>query len=280
MATFLDSISLRHLEKRLGFERRQVETSHGLTTALVGQGGGERPPLVLLHGVGSRGTHYARLVARMLPRLGTVVLPDFLGHGLSGPPSANTVDVLVDGLTESLDALLDDRYLLFGNSMGGYGALKHACRRPDQVRGVIVNSPAGGRLDDETRQVVLDRLRIRTHADALELLDRTFERPPMRHLVAWALRRQLTTPEIREMIDNVGPKHDLDEGELAALTMPVKILWGDADRLLEPRQLAWFRAALPAHAAIEQPPGFGHSPYVDHTDALAEHILGFVDDLA
>ncbi len=278
MATFLDTLGLRRLERRLGFRRRQVETSHGTTTALVGRGDAHGPPLVLLHGVGSRGTHYARLVERMLPRLGPVILPDFLGHGLSGPPSARTVGVLVDGLTETLDEIMDEPYLLFGNSMGGYGALKVAARRPDHVRGVIVNSPAGGKLDDETREVVLGRLHIQSHADALNLVDATFARPPMRHVVAWAVRRQLTVPDIRSIIESVGVQDDLDADELAGLSMPVKVLWGDAEGLLDRQQLAWLRQAMPDHAAFEEPAGFGHSPYVDRPAELAERILSFLSD--
>lgn len=278
MATFLDTLGLRRLERRLGFRRRQVETSHGMATALVGHGDGDGPPLVMLHGVGSRGTHYARIVERMLPRLGPVVLPDFLGHGLSGEPSARNVQVLVDGMTETLDQVVDEPYVMFGNSMGGYGALKVAARRPERVRGVIVNSPAGGKLDDATREVVLQRLRIRSHADALNLVDITFARPPMRHVVAWAVRKQLTVPEIRTIIESVGAQDDLDPDELARLSMPVKVLWGDAEGLLDPQQLAWLRDAMPAHAAFEEPEGFGHSPYVDRPAELADRILSFFAD--
>lgn len=278
MATFLDTLGLRRLERKLGFRRRQVETSHGTATALVGQGDGDGPPLVLLHGVGSRGTHYARLVERMLPRLGQVVLPDFLGHGLSGPPSAKNVGVLVDGMTETLDQVMDEPFLMFGNSMGGYGALKVAARRPDRVRGVIVNSPAGGKLDDDTRAQVIAKLRLDSHKDALHLVEISFARPPARHVVAWAVRKQLTVPDVRTIIESVGAQDDLDPDELARLSMPVKVLWGDAEGLLRPEQLAWLRQAMPAHAAFEEPAGFGHSPYVDRPVELAERILAFFDD--
>ena len=61
-----------------------------------------------------------------------------------------------------------------------------------------------------------------------------------------------------------------------SLPMPILLLWGRSDRILPREHLEFYRGSLPAHAVIEEPEGFGHSPYLDDAAALSERMARFI----
>ena len=62
---------------------------------------------------------------------------------------------------------------------------------------------------------------------------------------------------------------------LAALAMPILLLWGQSERLLPKSSLAYLRRHLPGHAIIEEPAGFGHCPHIDDPARLAARLVAF-----
>jgi N-formylmaleamate deformylase len=103
--------------------------------------GGERPALLLLHGITDSALCWTR-VARVLERDFDVVMPDARGHGLSrsaGP------DVTVWGLARDaaavVEALAVGPTLVFGHSMGAITAAALAAERPDLVRALVLEDP-------------------------------------------------------------------------------------------------------------------------------------------
>jgi pimeloyl-ACP methyl ester carboxylesterase len=62
--------------------------------------------------------------------------------------------------------------------------------------------------------------------------------------------------------------------------MPILFLWGRSEKLLPPSALRYFRDHLPAHAIVEEPHGFGHTPQLEEPARLAARILAFVKDAA
>ena len=61
--------------------------------------------------------------------------------------------------------------------------------------------------------------------------------------------------------------------------MPLLFLWGRSEKLLPASALRYFRAHLPAHAVIEEPVGFGHTPQLEVPGRLAERVLAFLGKL-
>jgi pimeloyl-ACP methyl ester carboxylesterase len=101
----------------------------------------------------------------------------------------------------------------------------------------------------------------------------------MRQLLAWGLRRKFQNPEMRALIDSITPDDMLDPVELRGLRPPTLLLWGRDERILPASHLAFFREHLPPHARVEEPHGFGHSPYLEAPARLSGDILRFAEDV-
>lgn len=104
--------------------------------------GGNKPPIVLLHGLMLSGACWTPL-ARTLEAGYDVIMPDSRGHGNSETPDQGyryqdlAADVL--GL---IDALQLASPVLLGHSMGGMTATVVASQNPKRLRGLILADPA------------------------------------------------------------------------------------------------------------------------------------------
>jgi 4,5:9,10-diseco-3-hydroxy-5,9,17-trioxoandrosta-1(10),2-diene-4-oate hydrolase len=86
-----------------------------------------------------------------------VIAVDWPGHGRSSgdriPASAERYAELLHDL---LDALGVERAVIAGNSIGGAAALRYAHRRPDRVRGLVLENPGGlAPVDDRIARAAL-----------------------------------------------------------------------------------------------------------------------------
>ena len=103
--------------------------------------GGNKPPLILLHGLMTNGLCWTDL-AHALEEDYDVIMPDARGHGKSSVPDygyryedhANDVAGLINALR------LPSPFLL-GHSMGGMTAAVVASRKPNLLRGLILADP-------------------------------------------------------------------------------------------------------------------------------------------
>jgi pimeloyl-ACP methyl ester carboxylesterase len=94
--------------------------------------------------------------------------------------------------------------------------------------------------------------------------------------IAVGFRDVMMRPHIRDLLETA-TLDDLPTPErLAALTMPVLLVWGRSERILPPSSLAYFRRALPPHAMVEEPAGFGHCPHFDDPKRLAKRVVEFM----
>ena len=136
------------LMRLAGFRSRWVQTSVGRIHVLEAEGGGDGAPLVLMHGLSSRATHYRALARHLRPHFRRLILFDNPGHGESEVPPVMDGESVRRGCIEVLDTI-PEPFLLYGNSLGGYGAMRYAMRSPEHVLRLAVTSPdalcGGGR---------------------------------------------------------------------------------------------------------------------------------------
>ncbi|MFT4975160.1 MAG: pimeloyl-ACP methyl ester carboxylesterase [Myxococcota bacterium] len=264
--------------RSIGAQSRWVPSSLGEQHSLEVAGGGTLGTLILLHGLSARGTHFALMVRRLRPHFGRIVIPDILGHGLSpgldrpirGPEMQQTVD-------EVLDALVPEPATIYGNSLGGYGAIRFAGSRPERVRALIINSPAGAAIAGMSMQQYMDRFRLSSREEAAAFAEQYFGgQVRLRRLVARGVMKQLSNPTVQGFIDQLC-EDDLHTPEhLARLSMPTLLLWGRRDGIMLPEQLDFYRQHLPEHARLEEPEAYGHAPYIEHASDLAGRLVAFV----
>jgi pimeloyl-ACP methyl ester carboxylesterase len=247
---------------------------------------GAGPPLVLVHGIGSRRGVWKPVVER-LARERDVLCVDLPGFGESPVLSSGkpTVEALARAVRDWWrDELGLERPHVAGNSLGGGIALELA--RMGAVASATALSPVGFWSPLEARY---GRTMLRlTHASATHL------GPQLRRIVRSPAGRQATIglmygrPRRR---DGAEAAEDLVQlarapGWEATLPMsreyvfrdgaelraPVTVGWGTRDRLLIPRQAERARALLPQARHVPLP-GCGHIPMSDDPDGVAALLL-------
>src|SRR5205085_9563836 len=133
---------------------REVRDSPGAFHASFGRG----PTIVLVHGLGSRSSHWLA-TARRLARNHRVVLVDLPGHGASAMPEPLTLERATNSLDLALAALGREPVVLVGHSVGGLVATAEAIAHPDRVRGlVLVETALQPQIDGTAREDLLAAL--------------------------------------------------------------------------------------------------------------------------
>ena len=103
--------------------------------------GGNKPPVVLLHGLTANGACWTPL-ARALEEDYDVVMPDCRGHGNSTAPDQG---YRYGNLATDVLSLIEDHELstpiLIGHSMGGMTAAVVASQNPKRLRGLVLADP-------------------------------------------------------------------------------------------------------------------------------------------
>lgn len=103
--------------------------------------GGDKPPVVLLHGLTANGACWTPL-ARALEEDYDVIMPDARGHGNSSVPDHGyRYDDLAADVVSLIDALGLASPVLLGHSMGGMTAAVVASQNPKRLRGVVLADP-------------------------------------------------------------------------------------------------------------------------------------------
>ena len=282
MPSLTERLALRSLHLR-GWRSLRVPTSVGRVHVITARGGGSLPPMVVLHGLGAAGVNYVPLLRRLREHASEVVAIDSPGHGFSDVPRPGlSPDAMRVGLREALDQVAAERgsVVLFGNSMGGFAALRYAVEQPKLVRGVVLCSPGGAHMSHAELTELMRQFRIATHTDALDFVDRLLvSRTWMRHVIAWGVRRKFNEPHLRRLIDAIDAEHLLTADEIRGLEVPALVIWGRGERILPPQCLDFFREHLPDHVEWLEPDDFGHTPHLERPGKLTKHVVGFVSQL-
>jgi len=246
-----------------GYRSRYLDTPQGRIHVFEKRRPGKHPPLLVLHGLSSQGSHHLPLLRR-LHGFGRVILPDFPGHGRSEHPEAGMEhELLRQSMLAIVDQVVDEPCVVYGTSLGGLAGLRLAAERPELVRALIVASPAGAPMEAEQLKRFLARFRIEDAEAALEFIDRLFhKRPPLARLWASGVQRAFASHGVTDLLARVVPGDMLSDDELARVSAPLTVIWGQSDRILLDEHRHWFRERLP-HARWVEPRRAGHAPFVD-----------------
>jgi len=267
--------------------------------------GGRRPPLLLLHGFFFTSTHTWKRVLDPLAVGGRVIAFDRPAFGLSARPlPALGDDEFADGddpyspeaqVAQTL-ALMDtlgiDGAILIGSSTGGVLALRVALTRPDRVRALVLIAPvlaSGGApgwlraLLDTPQLRRIGPLLTRSVRDRVdEFIGDAWHDPS---LVDGAIRDGYSRGLRVDDWDRGLWRHTLayrsaDEllPRLGELQLPVLVITGDDDRVVDPAESERLVGALVrADAELVTIGECGHLPQEECPAQTLAAIEGFVD---
>ena len=253
-------------------------------------GSPQNPPLVFLHGfLGSRASW--RQVACRLSRLYFCILPDLPGHGENPWPLEASLDfeIVNDWLLRLLETFSAPKIHLAGYSLGGRAELNFACRYPQRILTLTLESTSPGipeacerarRLEeDSARAELLLREGLPAFLEswyAMPLFASLQARPALRA----ALKKAAVQNDPRQMakvIRALSPGLQAPLWNcLPALDFPVLLIAGEQDKkyVQVTRQMA---AKMPtAHHVIV--PGCGHNVHAEQPQILITPLRQHLDE--
>lgn len=270
----------------------RVHLPDGEQVRVVQHGDPGAPPVVLLHGWGC--TAYAwRHVAGPLAGAGWRVLAvDQRGHGLSDKPAAPacyTRDAMVDHLSATLDALGIAGAPIIAHSMGGMVGMSLALRAPARVPRIVLLGAVGfGVVDRAAWTQILPE----------SLTGRLLPPSIPRWAISVALRRSrgeagLSDGE-REVDEYWAPTQFPEfleamrlllhhfrwtpwtPTELAGVTQPMLVMFGDRDPVVKPQQVVPTLARMLKTGTLVVAQGAGHVLHEERPVWTLESVLPFL----
>lgn len=131
---------MTHTPQTTGRER--VVDVHGVPIAIQEFANPGRSPVLLLHGIGSRGESWWPVIDRLAERF-HVIQVDMRGHGASGKPERG---YLMDHYAADLETLIDtlglDAPRIVGHSLGALVTLVWASRYPARAAALVLEDPS------------------------------------------------------------------------------------------------------------------------------------------
>lgn len=253
----------------------------------MGRASAERPTLVLLHGLGSSAAGDWGGVMPALARTHHILALDQLGFGGSDKPVIDYgIQTWVDVLGEFLRLKKTGRFVLVGESMGGWVAARYT------LQALAGTAPSPGFLLPRPERLVLCNaagFRETAPGPAAPMsvarqkaeLAKIFHGPAfhtdeaVRGGLAWNLAKGDSATISAVMNNPALWRDEAVDGLLGGITIPTLVLWGEQDQLL-PLALGQRYAREIPGATLVVVPGSGHLTMVETPAAFLAAVRDFL----
>jgi pimeloyl-ACP methyl ester carboxylesterase len=192
-----------------------------------------------------------------------VIIPDLPGHGESEPREGPIPLSLVLARLEAVvdDAVPDERFVLVGNSLGGWLALLYALRHPDRVERLVLEA-SGGLSRPLSSPIVA------TTRDEAQSILRAVHGPAYvapEWVIDALLQRAQGSPMLRltELVEHA------IEPRLGEIQVPAMLVWGADDGVLPLSYAEALRDAIP-NAALWVIEGAAHIPHMQQPERFLQ----------
>jgi len=243
--------------------------------------GGDRPPVMLIHGVGADGTSWDQIAAAMSSQFRVLRL-DLRGHGRSGHiQGALTIDDFVRDVVDVLDACGVGAAHIVGFSLGGMIAQGLALQHADRVQRLVLLSAVAGRTVEE-RERVQARLTILREQGVSAITGAAQERWFTPEFIA--RNPDLVEQRMRQLRENHAPSYaaaytvfsttDLAD-RLHAIQAPTLVATGEGDVGSNTRMARYMHEQIRG-SRLAILPGLRHSVLVEAPGLVTQLVSEFL----
>jgi N-formylmaleamate deformylase len=211
-----------------------VSVDDGIEIFYTRTGNGEKPALVLVHGITDNGLCWHQFAADLEADY-DIIMYDAYGHGKSSRVDSNLRFDLAEDLHDLIDALKLEKPGVIGHSMGATTAARFAAAYPDQLTALVLEDPPwidlqlieqGGHkgMQDWKKQNLAAKKK--TVKELLKLKKKEFPHWEETILPQWTQSKHDMDPAFFDLYHS----NHTDWQELAkAITVPTLIVTGDND---------------------------------------------------
>jgi len=270
--------------KKSAMELKSVMVEGKSLSYLERKGDGEA--MVFLHGFGADKENWLRFT-RYIPKSFRVIAFDLPGHGESSLDFEGPYDVysMEQRLSRAFKQIGLTRFHLAGNSMGGLVSLIYSLNHPEEVISLGLFDSAGIMTPVKSKLMKeLDQGRnpliITSPKGYDDLLALCFEQMPS---FPWPARNVMARQYMERGEHNKKMWNDLfgklDDtpvrDELVKLDLPVLVLWGEQDRVLDISCAMVFKSLI-SNAHLNIIKNCGHVPMVEKPGETSRIYISFV----
>lgn len=260
--------------------------SNGAHGPLPHEWRGQGPPLVLVPGLGGKGTTWEPFLSSAATRFRTLAF-DPPGSGLAPPLDG---PVTVRDLAVATLGLLDDvgvgRAAVMGRSMGGMIAQELALLAPDRVSALVLvaTTPRADRHLTEVFELWARMAElglpteVRHRSSLLWCLGARALEGTGRARAYLRAKSTSDRPTDYARQARACAAHDALE-RLPGLRIPTLVIGGEEDRLTPPPHARALAEAIPG-ARLRILEGVGHLPYLEDPETFAKDVLEFLEGTA
>lgn len=267
--------------------------SAGLQLKSINAGGWQTPYLeggmgetiLLIHGFGGDKDNFTRFAKFLTPRY-HVISPDLPGFGENErrPGENYSYTSQLKRLVQFADALQLTRFHVAGNSMGGHlaGLLAHELK--DRVISATLIDNAGFHEPnmserDKLMKKGINALLVNSVDDFDNLMGFVFFKKPF---VPGPIKKYFAERAVKNRAFNekifgeISPERYLLESRFAGVSVPVLVIWGDTDRVIDVSATTVMKQVKP-DITLKIMKEMGHSPMLERPEETAKLMLEFVD---
>ncbi len=250
------------------------------------EGGSGTETVVLLHGFTADKDNWPVMV-RSLPGY-HFIIPDLPGFGESTKLNSASYDVTaqVERLDRFFTKLGLNKFYIAGNSMGGNISGIYAAKYPQKVKALILLNNSGVNSPEKSTYFKLveagsNPLLVNSREDLKNLLKFVFVKVPFipYPFIGVLAERSIKSRGFNEKVfkDLISTPAMLEK-HFGVLTMPVLIIWGDRDKVLDVSSVTVLENGIKNHTTRILK-DCGHLPMMERSAETAGYIKSFIDSI-
>ncbi|MEO5969067.1 MAG: alpha/beta hydrolase [Bdellovibrionia bacterium] len=236
--------------------------------------------VVLAHGLGASASHFGNLMIPLSKAGFTVYALDLPGHGESSiPPDGLTSDSIYQGFHQWMKQVIpnDKKVVLIGNSLGGGIALRYAVENSEQLKNLVLISPAAGFETQSQWEEFRETIRMKTFQDGCRYGEKIYHAPPFYSpAIGYSIWKTFNQKAIRNLIETAQVDDFFLKKPFSENFPQTLVIWGKSEKVFHKRHLDWIRTHLPKTHVIDESEGVGHCPQIDAPEWLFNRIKKFI----